>query len=76
MQSHAMSIRSLSSPFAFGCQFDDIAQFRKKRPALEFEELGFDLIKTANSSTRVAQTEPMVSPECSSLCFCQTLFHR
>ena len=53
MQSHAMSIRSLSSPFAFGCQFGDLGQIRKKRPALEFEELGSgtEPLITANSST-------------------------
>ena len=53
MQSHAMSIRSTSSPFAFGCQFGDLSQFRKKRPALELEEVGtgLEVLKTANSSS-------------------------
>lgn len=65
MQSHAMSIRSTSSPFAFGCQFGNLEQFRKKRPALEFEELGTgsEQIRTANSSTieRPAPTDLKVS---------------
>lgn len=51
MQSHALSIRSISSPFGFGCQFGDLSQSTRKRPALEFEDLGtVSELTTAQSS--------------------------
>lgn len=52
MQSHAMSIRSTSSPFAFGCQFGDIGSSQKKRVAADFDDrsASSDLL-SAQSST-------------------------
>lgn len=62
MQSHAMSIRSISS--SFGSTFADLPQFSRKRPSSVLEDVeSFPVLRSAESSNATV-TELLDSRVC------------
>lgn len=69
MQSHAMSIRSVSTPFGFGCQFEHLDRPRKRRLGIGLEDVSVEAsdagamsqvseLKTATSCNVDLQSDP------------------